>query len=333
MEFQTILQNIKKKIIHPIYLLQGEEPYFVDIISDYIEDNLLTEADKGFNQTVFYGKDTAVSTVAESARRYPMMAERQVIIVKEAQTLEKIEELFKYAENPNPTTVLVLAHKYKNLDSRTKLAKAIKKNGLIFTSGKVRDYQLPTWIENFLKEKGFTISPQATQILVAYLGTNLGKVVNELNKLMIASKGGKKITADDIEKNIGVSKDYNLFELQDALGERNVLKANQIVQYFGANEKQNPVQRTIATLFTYFSNIFAVHFIPDKSDFNVSKKLGMHPFVAKKCVAASRKYSATKLYEIIGILREYDMKSKGFDTSTLVSSLDLQKEMIFKILH
>ncbi|TNF45285.1 MAG: DNA polymerase III subunit delta [Bacteroidetes bacterium] len=333
MDFEVILQNLKKKIIHPIYLLQGEEPYYIDEISDYIEKNVLTDAEKGFNQTIFYGKDSNAITIAESCLRFPMMAQRQVIIVKEAQSLAKIEVLASYAEKPLASTVLVLNYKYKNLDSRIKLAKAIKKNGVVFTSEKLKDYKLPGWIENYLAKREYSITPQASQLLSSYLGADLGKVANELNKLIVAVKNTNRITPDHIEKNIGLSKEYNLFELQNALGEKNVFKANQIIQYFGANPTANPVQRTIPTLFGFFSNMFAYHFLKDKSEGAVAAELGIHPFAAKNVVAAAKRYTPTKLYEIIGILREYDMKTKGFEVSGMVSTADLQKEMIYKILH
>ncbi|MEZ5106110.1 MAG: DNA polymerase III subunit delta [Draconibacterium sp.] len=333
MEFESILQDLKKKIIHPIYLLQGEEPYYIDEISDYIEKNVLTDAEKGFNQTIFYGKDSDPITIAESSMRFPMMASKQVIIVKEAQSLSKIETLSSYAEKPLGSTVLVLNYKYKNLDSRTKLYKAIKKNGVVFTSEKIKDYKLPNWIENYLERFNFTITPQASQILVAFLGTDLGKVANELNKLVIAVKDTNKITPAHIEKNIGVSKDYNVFELQNALGEKDALKANQIINYFGANPTLNPIQKTTSNLYFYFSKLFTYHFLKDKSERNVASQLRVHPYVAKSYITAAKRYSPTKLYEIMGILREYDMKSKGFEISTMVDTLDLQKEMIYKILH
>ncbi len=333
MDFEVILQNLKKKIVHPVYLLQGEEPYYIDEISDYIEKNILTEAEKGFNQIIFYGKDSSAQNIAESCLRFPMMAQRQVIIVKEAQSLAKIDLLASYAEKPLVSTVLVLNYKYRNLDSKTRLAKAIKKNGIIFTSEKVKEYKLPAWIENYLAQRDFTIIPQAAQLLTAYLGADLGKVANELDKLMIAVKNTNKITADHIEKNIGLSKEFNLLELQNALCEKNVFKANQIIRYFGANPATNPIQRTIPTLFGYFTNMFAFHFLKDKSESNVASELRIHPYVAKNLIIAAKKYTPTKLYEIIGILREYDLKNKGFETSTMVDTADLQKEMIYKILH
>jgi len=333
MEFRAILQNLKKGIYHPIYLLQGEEPYYIDELSNYIEKNVLTEAERGFNQTVFYGKDSDALTIAESSMRFPMMANKQVIIVKEAQTLNKIEILSSYAEKPLSSTILVLNYKYKKLDSRTKLAKSIKKNGVVFTADKIRDYKLPDWINSYLAQRNFGITPQAAQILTAYLGTNLSKVANELDKLVIAVKDTNNITPEHIEKNIGLSKDFNVFELQNALGEKNVFKANQIIKYFSANATLNPIQKTTASLYSYFSKIFKYHFLKDKSDRNAAAQLGVHPYFVKDYVAAAKKYSPTKLYEIVGILREYDMKSKGFGVSTMVSTADLQKEMIYKILH
>lgn len=333
MDFKPLIENLKKGIYHPIYLLQGEEPYYIDEISNFIEKNALTEAERGFNQTIFYGKDSDAVTIAESCLRFPMMANKQVIIVKEAQSLAKIELLAPYSEKPLASTILVLNYKYKKLDSRTKLAKFIKKNGVVFTSDKLREWKLPNWVDSFLKEKGFSITPQATQILVASLGTDLGKVANELNKLVIAVKDTDRITPEHIEKNIGLSKDFNIFELQNALGAKNVLKANQIINYFGANDKQHPIQSTVSMLYSYFSKLFKYHFLKDKSERGAASQLGVHPFFMKDYIAASKKYSPTKLYEIIGILREYDMKSKGLGASTMVSSADLQREMIYKILH
>jgi DNA polymerase III subunit delta len=333
MEFHAILQNLKKGIYHPIYLLQGDEPYFIDQISDYIEDHVLTDAEKGFNQTIFYGKDSDAINISESARRFPMMAEKQVIVVKEAQSLNKIETLASYAEQPLESTILVLAYKYKTLDGRGKLIKAINKNGLVFTSKKLYENQVPGWIDNFLKQYNYTITPQAARLLTAYLGTELSKIANELNKLIIAVKDTNRITPEHIEKNIGVSKDFNLIELQNALGIKDVLKVNKIINYFGANQTLNPIQKTVSGLYFYFSKLFTYHFLKDKSERSVSSELRVHPYFVKEYVAAARNYSPTKLYEIMGILREYDMKSKGYQASTMVDMSDLQKEMIYKILH
>lgn len=333
MEFETIIQNLKKKLYHPVYLLQGEEPYFIDIITNYIEKHVLSDAEKGFNLTVFYGKDSDARTIAESALRFPMMASQQVIIVKEAQNLNNIETLASYAAKPLKSTILVLCHKYKTLDARKTLAKAIKANGIVFTSEKIYENKVPEWIEKYLSQKEYSISPQAAQILTSYLGNDLGKVANELEKLIIAVKGTNKITPEHIEQNIGLSKDFNIYELQNALGEKNIYKANQIINYFGANQTANPLQKTISNLYFYFLKLFTYHFLTDKSERNVGAELHVHPYIAKSYIAAAKKYSPTKLYEIFGILREYDMKSKGSDVSTMVNPADLQKEMIYKILH
>ncbi|WP_319502260.1 DNA polymerase III subunit delta [uncultured Draconibacterium sp.] len=333
MDYSDILQNLKKGIYHPIYLLQGEEAYFIDELSDYIEDNVLTDAEKGFNQTIFYGKDSDPVTIVEASFRFPMMASKQVIIVKEAQSLSKIDTLTSYAEKPLASTILVLAYKYKNLDSRTKLAKAIKKNGVLFTSKKLYENKIPGWIDGFLRTHNYTITPQAALLLTSYLGTDLSKIANELNKLVIAVKDTTKITPEHIEKNIGLSKEFNILELQNALGEKNVLKANRIINYFGSNPTLNPIQKTVAGLYFYFSKLFTYHFLKDKSERNVAAELRVHPFFVKEYVSAAKRYSPTKLYEIMGILREYDMKSKGFNVSTMVETGDLQKEMIYKILH
>ncbi|MFV0593911.1 MAG: DNA polymerase III subunit delta [Draconibacterium sp.] len=333
MDFGDILQDLKKGIYYPIYLLQGEEPYFIDIISDYIEKNVLTDAEKGFNQTVFYGKDSDVINIAESSMRFPMMANKQVIIVKEAQSLGKIELLASYADKPLESTILVLAYKYKTVDARSKLVKAIKKNGVVLTTKKLYENQVPAWIDNYLKSHGYSITPQAAQLLTSFLGTDLSKVANELNKLVIAVKDSNRITPEHIEKNIGISKDFNIIELQTALGNKDALRANKIIQYFGANPTLNPIQKTIAGLYFYFSKLFTYHFLKDKSERSVASELRVSPFFVRDYVNAAKKYSPTKLYEIMGILREYDLKSKGLNVSTMVESGDLQKEMIYKILH
>jgi DNA polymerase-3 subunit delta len=262
-----------------------------------------------------------------------MMAEKQVIIVKEAQSLKKIEELEYYASKPLASTILVINYKYKTLDGRTKLYKAIQKNGVILTTKKLYENQVHTWVVQYLKQFEYTITPQASQILTESLGTELSVVSNELNKLVIAVKDTNKITPEHIEKHIGLSKDFNVLELQDALGTRNILKANRIINYFSANPQKHPIQMTISILFGYFSKVFSCHFINDKSDEGVRTAMNLHPFYAKKIAAASKRYTPAKLYEIIGILREYDMKSKGVGVSPLSEPGDLQKEMIYKILH
>ncbi len=333
-EFDKIIADLSNKIYHPVYFLTGEEPYYIDIISDYIENNVLTEAEKGFNQTVFYGRDTDPLTVVETARRFPMMANQQVIIVKEAQEWKNPEILAKYLVAPSKSTVLVINYKYKKIDGRTEVGKLLKKSSLYFESPKLRDYQIPQWIENYVKKEGYSISPQATQMLADYLGESLSKVVNELKKLFILIPAGNQITPDHIEKNIGISKEFNPFELTNALGNREILKANRIVNYFAANPGSGPLPFTMGVLFTYFSRLFRYHFLPDKSENGVMKALNIgSPFIAKKTIAEAKRFTPTKLFEIIGILRTYDMKSKGFEASGELSPGDIYKELIYKILH
>jgi DNA polymerase III subunit delta len=331
-DHKKILDELEKKIYHPVYFLSGEEPFYIDLISDYIEDHVLTDEEKGFNQIIFYGKDTDEQTIMETALRFPMMANQQVIIVKEAQSLNTIEELRRYVEKPLHSTILVLNYKYKTLDKRTAFAKAIQKNGILFESPRMYENKIPGWIENYLADAQYTISPQASVLLAEYLGTDLGKIANELKKLTISLPPKTRITNEHIEKNIGISKDYNIFELQNALGERDILKANRIINYFADNPKSNPIQLTTVLLYLYFSKLFLYHFLKDKSEKSVAASLGIHPYFVKSYSKAAKRYNTHKLYDIIGILREYDMKSKGFETNN-VSQGGLLKEMIYKILH
>lgn len=330
--YEEIIGNLQKKIYHPIYFLMGEETYFIDKISDYIAGNVLTDAEKGFNQTILYGKDLEPNTIIGNARRFPMMANYQVIIVREAQNIKKIEELEPYVKSPLNSTVLVINYKYKTLDKRKTFTKLLDQKGVLFESKKIYDNQLPNWISTYLKQLGYTISPQAVAMISEYLGADLSKVANELDKLIISLPAGSQITPDQIEKNIGISKEFNVFELQNALGERDLLKANRIINYFGANQSGNPGPVVISSLFGYFSKILNYHFLEDKSQNNVAAVLGVHPFFVKTYVAAAKNYSIKKLVEIVSILREYDMKSKGWENFS-ASPADLQREMIYRILH
>ncbi len=332
MTFEEIISNLKKKIYHPIYFLMGEETYFIDKISDYISDNVLTDAEKGFNQTILYGKDTEPHNIIANARRFPMMSNHQVIVVREAQNIKKIEDLESYAKNPLNSTILVINYKYRTIDKRKTFARLIDQKGVLFEAKKIYDNQLPAWIISYLKNQNYTIAPQAAAMLSEYLGADLSKVANELDKLIISLPAGTQITPDHIEKNIGISKEFNVYELQNALGERNLLKANRIVNYFGANPSSNPMPVIITGLFSYFSKILNYHFLEDKSQNNVASVLQVHPFFVKTYVAAAKNYNIKKLVEIISILREYDMKSKGWGNVS-ASPADLQREMIYRILH
>ncbi|MEE9461565.1 MAG: DNA polymerase III subunit delta [Bacteroidales bacterium] len=333
MTFEEIFRQLNKKSYSPIYFLMGEEPYFIDRITEHIADHVLTEEEKTFNQMILYGGDTDVPTVINTARRFPMMASRQVVIVREAQNLDKIEDLIHYVENPLKSTLLVINYKYKKLDKRKKLFKALEKNSILFESRRLYDDKIPPWINSYLLSRGKKIEPKAAVILTEYLGNDLGKIANELEKLIIVLKSEQDlITAADIERNIGISKDYNNFELNNALAQRNVLKANRIVQYFGANQKNHPLALTITSIYFFFSRVLRYHFLPDKSSRNVASALKIEPFFIREYETAARNYTTAKTVRVISLLREYDLKSKGFGNVSAVPG-ELLKELIYKIIH
>ncbi|WP_369995243.1 DNA polymerase III subunit delta [Winogradskyella sp.] len=332
-EVKELVAAIKKGDIKPIYFLMGEEAYYIDKISDFIEDNLLDEAEKGFNQMVLYGRDVSIDDIVSNAKRYPMMAERQVVIVKEAQELSRtIEKLATYAENPQPTTVLVINYKYKKIDKRKALYKAInKKGGVVFESKKLYDNQVPDWIRRVLKGQGYDISPKAAQMLVEFLGTDLSKVNNELDKLKIVLPEGTQITPEHIEENIGISKDFNNFELRKAVGARDIVKAHQIAKYFGDNPKDNPMVVTVSLLFSFFSQLLHLHGMHDKSPRNVASALRVNPYFVNEYLTAARNYPMKKVSSIISLLREFDVKGKGVGANAVPQG-DLLKELLVRIL-
>lgn len=332
-DFQQIMTDLKKRQFKPIYFLMGEEVYYIDEITNYILNNVLTEEEKGFNQTVFYGKDVEAATVVMAARRYPMMSKYQVVVVKEAQFLDKIEELQHYVTSPLESTILVISHKYKTLDKRKKLGTLLKKSNFIFEFKKLYDNQLSAWITSYLATEGMTIDMKASMLLAESLGTDLSKIVKEIDKLKVAIGAGvKQITTEHIEKNIGLSKDYNSFELQKAIVGKDILKANKIIKVFAKNPKEHSIQATISILFNYFSKLMIYYYLADKGKANVAKELGINPFFVQDYILGARNYSARKVVAIISILREYDMKSKGFGNVSADTG-DLFKEMLFKIMH
>ena len=331
--FDEIMSDLKNRIYKPVYFLAGEEPYYIDLITNYIEEKVLPEDEKSFNQMVLYGEDTTIPSVIETSRRFPMMSNHQVIIVKEAQTLKKIDDLAFYLDKPLLSTILVFNYKYKVLDKRTKLYKLIESNAVYFESNRLRDYQVPPWIERYLMLKGIKTEPNASAMLTEYLGTDLHKIVNELDKLLINLPPERPvITTELIEKNIGISKDYNNFELQKAVGEKNILRANMIVHYFADNPRDNPITLTIASLFSYFTKVLTYHYLTDKSKNNVASVLKINPFFVKDYETTSSKYDVKKTVEIITLLRTYDMKSKGVGDLSSTPG-DLLKELVYKILH
>jgi DNA polymerase-3 subunit delta len=331
-EINDIVADIKRKILKPIYFLMGEESYYIDHISDFIEKNVLDESEKGFNQQVMYGRDVTIEDIIAAAKRYPMMAERQVIIVKEAQDLSRtIENLASYAENFQSSTVLVLNYKYKTLDKRKKLYKIIAKNGLIFDSKKLYENQVSDWIRKVLNGKKYQIEPKAALMLIEFLGTDLSKISNELNKLILILPEGTIINDKHIEENIGISKDFNNFELRKAVGEKNILKANRIINYFAENPKNNPLVMTISLLNGFFTQLLFFHGLQDKSKKSVASALGINPYFVDEYFLASRNYPIQKVTSILSFLRDADMKSKGVGANQ--SQEDILKELLFKILH
>jgi DNA polymerase-3 subunit delta len=334
MNFEQIISDLKNKIYKPIYFLSGDEPYFIDLITKYIHDNVLSDAEKSFNQTVLYGKEAEIHTVIDTAKRFPMMANHQVVIIKEAQNIKNIDDLIHYVNAPLKSTLLVINYKYKTLDKRKKLYKAINENGILYESKKLYDNEVPGWINGYLKNKNRTINPNAGMLLTEYLGNDLSKIANELEKLIITLPDGEfNITTTHIERNIGISKDYNNFELHKALTQKNVLKANRIVNYFGHNPKDNPFTLTISTLYYFYSKVLAYHFIKDRRDRkNVAATLKVSPYFVGDYEKAAKNYNPQKTVQIISLLREYDLKSKGFNNVS-TSHGELLKELVYKILH
>lgn len=329
-----ILKELRAKQYRPVYYLMGEEPYYIDLIADYITDNILTETEKEFNLTVVYGADVDIATVINAAKRYPMMSEHQVVVVKEAQNIRNMEELSYYLQKPLLSTILVICHKHGVLDRRKKLAAEIEKTGVLFESKKVKDAQLPAFITSYMKRKGIDVEPKATAMLADFVGADLSRLTGELEKQIITlPKGHTRVTPEQIEKNIGISKDYNNFELRSALVEKDVLKANKIIKYFEENPKTNPIQMTLSLLFGFFSNLMLAYYAPEKSEQGIANMLGLRtPWQAKDYLAAMRRYNGVKTMQIIGEIRYADAKSKGVGNPSL-SDGDILRELVFKILH
>lgn len=327
-----IVSDIKAGDIKPIYFLMGEEAYYIDKISEFIEENILTEEERGFNQMVFYGRDVEIGEIIDNAKRFPMMADRQVIIVKEAQDLSRtIENLTSYVKNPQPSTVLVLCYKYKKIDKRKALYKEVNKCGIVYESKKLYENQVAEWIRRVLAGRDYKIENKASIMLVEFLGTDLSKISNELEKLMVVLKKGTTITAKHIEENIGISKDYNNFELRKAVGERNIEKVNKIINYFAHNQKANPLIMTISLLNSFFTQLLIYHSLRDKSKNSAARALKVNPFFISDYAIAAKNYPMRKVSQVIALLRDADVKSKGVGAN--LSAGDILKELLFNILH
>jgi len=334
MVLNNVLTDIKNGQFLPVYFLHGEEPFYMDKISSLIEETILDESQKDFNQTILYGPDTSIEEIVNIAKRYPMMAPYQVVIVKEAQHLSRnIEKLLSYVEHLVPTTVLVLCYKNKTLDKRKALGKYLAKQKWLFDCLSLKDYQLNDWVVNYAKAKGLGVEPKAAILLAEFIGNDLSGISSAVSKLEVLVGEKKIITADLVHKNIGFSKDYNIFELQNALSEKNVFKANKIIYHFSKNKKKYPFAVTISSLYTFFTKLMKFHFYVGKlSDQELAKKVGVHSFFLKQYKVAARNYTKNKLARIFSYLRDYDMKSKGLNNVS-ASDEELLKEMIFKILH
>lgn len=332
--YEEIARDLKNRIYKPVYYLMGEESYYIDRISEYIAQTVLNENEKEFNQTILYGADTDIATIINAAKRYPMMSKYQVVIVKEAQGVKNIDELSYYLQKPLESTILVLCHKHGVLDRRKKLAAEIEKVGVLFESKKIKDAQLVGFITSYLKRKSIEIEPKASEMMAEFVGTDLSRMAGELEKLIITlPKGQKRITPEQIEQNIGISKDYNNYELRNALIIKGVFKANQIIKYFEENPKTNPLQMTLSVLFNFFSNLMLAYYAPEKSEQGIAAQLGLKsPWQSKDYLAAMRKYSGVKVMQIIGEIRYCDAKSKGVGNSSLGDG-ELLRELVYKILH
>ena len=352
MEFEKIISDLKNKVYHPVYFLMGEEPHFIDAVANYIEKNVLDDPEKEFNQTVLYGGETNVLQVIAEAKSYPMMSNYRVVIVKEAQNMrdlvpkdqgedgekkkgsetDKVHPLISYLENPQKSTILVICYKYKTVDKRTAYAKSLDKKAVVMRSDSLYDYKVPKWVEGYLAEKKYSIEPQASALLTEFLGNDLGKIAKELEKLFISIPERSKITSEQVYKYIGISKEYNNFELQAAIGRRDPLKTNRIINYFASNPKDNPFPMTIALLSGYFTKVLQYHFLPDKSQNNVAAALKVNPFFVKDYVLAAGNYSSGKAMDVISLLREYDLRGKGFEGNSTDEG-ELLKELVFRIIH
>ena len=329
---KNIVSDIKQKKLKPVYLLMGEEPYYIDKISDFIATNVLTEEERGFNQMVLYGKETSVDEIVSNAKRFPMMAEYQVLIVKEAQELSRtIENITSYVENPQETTVLVICYKYKKIDKRKKLYKSVQKHGVLFESKKLYDNQVADWIKKTLLGKQYQISTKASALLVEFLGADLSRINNELEKLFLVIPKETEITPEHIEKHIGISKDYNNFELKKAIGECNITKATKIINYFSQNPKDNPFVLTVALLYSFFTQLLKYHGLSDLSPKNIASTLGVNPYFVNEYQIAAKNYPMKKVSMVISNLRELDLKSKGVNAQNM-SHQDLLKELLIKIM-
>lgn len=329
---KEIVADLKAGKFRPVYLLTGEENYYIDLVSNFFEKNVIAADFRDFDQTVVYGPEVDMPTVIDLAKRYPMMSPVQLVLVKEAQGIARDWELLaKYLENPQPQTVLVFCYRHKKLNKNSKAYKAINSVGVVFEKNKLRDYEVPSWIANVVQKKGYSITQTGAVLIAESLGNDLGKIANELSKVYISMPEGGTINEDVIETNIGISKEYNAFELQNAIGRRDVVQCNKIVNHFAANPKDNPIQLVIASLYGYFIKVMLYHQEPDKN--KAASVLKVSPYFLKDYEKAAQNYSLGKLASCIGYLYEADLKSKGVRNNGTISDGEILKELVFKIIH
>lgn len=332
MDHKLLLRDIKNKKFEKMYFLHGEEAYFIDVLSDAIMEHAMEEHERDFNQTILYGKDAELLSLISELKAYPMMSDKRLVVLKEAQDFKNMDGLEQYVEHPSDTTIFVVCYKYKTFDARKKILKSFAKNGTVFKSDKVREYQLADWIQQYVKSTGFGINSKASMLLAEFLGTDLGRIVKELEKLAILLPVGTTIDETHIELNIGISKDYNVFEFVNAISARNTEKAFKIIQYFEYNPKAADLTVIISNLFKFFSQIMRIHFLPNKSREAVAQTIGVHPFVAGELLQAKNQYDPRKIAAAIELLHRYDLKAKGVGSSSM-SQGELLKEMTYQILH
>lgn len=332
MDYKTIIKDIKNKKLEKIYFLHGEEPFYIDLISNAVAEHALEDFERDFNQTVLYGKDCDILSLISELKSYPMMSEKRVVILREAQEFKQFDELEVYIDSPMESTIFVICHKYKPFDARKKSIKNAAKNGIVFKSEKVKEYQLSEWIQTYVKSLGYGITSKAGMLLAEFLGNDLGRIVKEIEKLALLIEAGTTINEIHIEENIGISKDYNIFELTNAIATKNILKAFKIVQYFEYNPKAGELVAVIPNLFKLFSQLMKIHFLPNKSREAIAQALGVHPFVAGELTNQRNNYDPKKLAQNIATLHEYDLKAKGVGNPSTPSS-ELMREMTYKLLH
>lgn len=332
LDVKQIIKQFKDKTPEPIYLLHGEESYYIDKITDAAIEYTLEDHERDFNQTIVYGKDADLNDLQAQLKQFPMMAERQLVILREAQEVKDWTPLEGYLTNPVPTSVFVICHKHKKADSRKRFYKLIQKSGVTFESKKLYENQVDAWIKQHLKDKGFTISSKATILLVDFLGADLGKIAKELEKLTIVLEKGTEINDVHIEENIGISKDYNPFELSNAVAKRDILKAHKIINYFEQNPKATHITVLIPTIFSFFERLMKAHFLKTKDPYQLQSALRIPPFVAKETITAMQIYKPKKIAKNIALLHQYDLKSKGINRGPATDS-DLLRELIYQLMH